>query len=123
MVKKNNDGGKMYETINTLLKGVIIGIFSIYIIIYSLRPSKLNPEFVLEIIENKIIFIPLLLINYYLFTWDKTIGTLFLIFIISLIFDYLIFINNNSKKFIKKHVLNNLNNYIERFVNNIETFY
>lgn len=123
MVKKNNDGGKMYETINTLLKGVIIGIFSIYIIIYSLRPSKLNPEFVLEIIENKIIFIPLLLINYYLFTWDKTIGTLFLIFIISLIFDYLIFINNNSKKFIKKHVLNNVNNYIERFVNNIETFY
>ena len=43
MAKKDVDENKMYETMNTLLKGIIIGIFSIYIIIYSLRPSKLNP--------------------------------------------------------------------------------
>ena len=82
MAKKDVDENKMYETMNTLFKGIIIGIFSIYIIIYSLRPSKLNPEFILQIIENKIIFIPLLIINYYLFAWDKIIGVLFLIFII-----------------------------------------
>tara|TARA_Y100000389_G_scaffold130488_1_gene127896 strand:+ start:492 stop:860 length:369 start_codon:yes stop_codon:yes gene_type:complete len=120
MTKKDVDENKMYESMNTLLKGIIIGIFSIYIIIYSLRPSKLNPEFVLQIIENKIIFIPLLIINYYLFAWDKTIGVLFLIFIISLIFDYLIFIDNNSKKTIKKNIMINLNNYIENFQNYIE---
>tara|TARA_B110000003_G_C16645876_1_gene532006 strand:- start:68 stop:436 length:369 start_codon:yes stop_codon:yes gene_type:complete len=120
MAKKDVDENKMYETMNTLLKGIIIGIFSIYIIIYSLRPSKLNPEFILQIIENKIIFIPLLIINYYLFAWDKTIGVLFLIFIISLIFDYLIFIDNNSKKTIKKNMMINLNNYIENFQNYIE---
>tara|TARA_B000000477_G_scaffold325_1_gene327 strand:- start:42758 stop:43126 length:369 start_codon:yes stop_codon:yes gene_type:complete len=120
MAKKDVDENKMYETMNTLLKGIIIGIFSIYIIIYSLRPSKLNPEFILQIIENKIIFIPLLIINYYLFAWDKTIGVLFLIFIISLIFDYLIFIDNNSKKTIKKNIMINLNNYIENFQNYIE---
>ena len=120
MAKKDVDENKMYETMNTLLKGIIIGIFSIYIIIYSLRPSKLNPEFILQIIENKVIFIPLLIINYYLFAWDKTIGVLFLIFIISLIFDYLIFIDNNSKKTIKKNMMINLNNYIENFQNYIE---
>lgn len=120
MAKKDVDENKMYETMNTLFKGIIIGIFSIYIIIYSLRPSKLNPEFILQIIENKIIFIPLLIINYYLFAWDKTIGVLFLIFIISLIFDYLIFIDNNSKKTIKKNMMINLNNYIENFQNYIE---
>jgi len=120
MAKKDVDENKMYETMNTLFKGIIIGIFSIYIIIYSLRPSKLNPEFILQIIENKIIFIPLLIINYYLFAWDKIIGVLFLIFIISLIFDYLIFIDNNSKKTIKKNMMINLNNYIENFQNYIE---
>ena len=77
MAKKDVDDTKMYEMINTLFKGITIGVFSIYIIFYSLRPSKLNPEFVLEIIENKIMFIPLLIINYYLFIWDKTIGVLF----------------------------------------------
>ena len=122
MTKKDVDENKMYETMNTLLKGIIIGIFSIYIIIYSLRPSKLNPEFILQIIENKIIFIPLLIINYYLFSWDKTIGVLFLIFIISLIFDYLIFIDNNSKKTIKKNMMINLNNYIDNFQNYLEKF-
>jgi|TARA_B110000093_G_C12797051_1_gene337152 hypothetical protein len=122
MAKKDVDESKIYETTNTLLKGIIIGIFSIYIIIYSLRPSKLNPEFILQIIENKIIFIPLLIINYYLFAWDKTIGILFLIFIISLIFDYLIFIDNNSKKTIKKNMMINLNNYMENFQNYLEKF-
>lgn len=120
MAKKDVDDTKMYETMNTLFKGIIIGIFSIYIIFYSLRPSKLNPEFVLQIIENKIMFIPLLIINYYLFIWDKTIGVLFLIFIISLIFDYLIFIDNNSKNVIKKNMMINLNNYMESFQNYLE---
>lgn len=115
MTKKDVDDTKMYETINTLFKGIIIGIFSIYIIFYSLRPSKLNPDIILQIIENKIMFIPLLIINYYLFIWDKIIGVLFLIFIISLIFDYLIFINNNSKNIIKKNIMINLNNYMENF--------
>lgn len=120
MTNKDVDENKMYETMNTLVKGIIIGTFSIYIIIYSLRPSKLNPEFILQIIENKIIFIPLLIINYYLFSWDKTIGVLFLIFIISLIFDYLIFIDNNSKKIIKKNMMINLNSYMENFQNYLE---
>lgn len=120
MAKKDVDDTKMYEMINTLFKGITIGVFSIYIIFYSLRPSKLNPEFVLEIIENKIMFIPLLIINYYLFIWDKTIGVLFLIFIISLIFDYLIFVDNNSKNTIKKNIIINLNNYMENFQNYLE---
>ena len=120
MAKKDVDDTKMYETMNTLFKGIIIGIFSIYIIIYSLRPSKLNPEFVIQIIENKIMFIPLLILNYYLFMWDKTIGVLFLIFIISLIFDYLIFIDNNSKNTIKKNMMINLHNYVENFQNYLE---
>lgn len=120
MTKNDVDDTKMYETINTLFKGIIIGVFSIYIIFYSLRPSKLNPEFVLQIIENKIMFIPLLIINFYLFIWDKIIGVLFLIFIISLIFDYLIFIDKNSKNTIKNNMMINLNNYMENFQNYLE---
>jgi hypothetical protein len=95
-MKENNN---FLNNLNNISKGIITGIFAAYIIIYSLRPSVKNPKIVLEIIENKIIFIPLIIINYYLFIWDKTIAVFFLIFIISLIFDYFIFINKKDKLF------------------------
>ena len=119
MVKKDIDD-KLYDCFNTLLKGIVIGFFSIYVIIYSLRPSKLNPDIVLEIIENKIIFIPLVIINYYLFIWHSTIGVLFLIFLISLVFDYYIYIENDTKQNIKNNFSKKISIYIEQFRESIE---
>ena len=64
-MKENNN---FLNNLNNISKGIITGIFAAYIIIYSLRPSVKNPKIVLEIIENKIIFIPLIIINYYMLT-------------------------------------------------------
>lgn len=101
---------------NNAIKGIFTGILCAYIIIYALRPSVPNPDIILEIIENKFIFIPLFIINYYLYIWDKKIGILALICILSLIFDYLIFINNNMKTIMIKNIdYNNNENIIEYF--------
>ena len=102
--------------ISKVLKGLITGILCAYIILFALRPSVPNPDSILEIIENKYILIPLILINYYLFEWDKLVGILFLICIISLIFDYFIFINKGLKKIRNKNIDYESNqNIVENF--------
>jgi len=103
-----------------ILKGILTGILSAYVVLFALRPSVPNPDIILEIIENKYIFIPLLIINYYLFEWDKLIGILFTICLISLIFDYFIFIkkNFNNDKNIEKFI--NYNNIRKKIINILE---
>lgn len=91
-----------------LIKYIFIGILSGYILIYALRPSISNPDIILDIIENKFIFIILFIINYYLYLYDILIATLFSICILSLIFDYIIFIDIN------KNIQNSIN---EKFTN------
>lgn len=91
-----------------LIKYFFIGILSGYILIYALRPSISNPDIILDIIENKFIFIILFIINYYLYLYDVLIATLFSICIFSLIFDYIIFIDIN------KNIQNTIN---EKFTN------
>ena len=66
-MKENNN---FLINLNNISKGIITGIFAAYIIIYSLRPSFKLPKFVLVIIEMKLIFIPLIIINFYLFICD-----------------------------------------------------
>tara|TARA_Y100000389_G_scaffold80647_1_gene77285 strand:- start:4044 stop:4442 length:399 start_codon:yes stop_codon:yes gene_type:complete len=105
--------------ISKVLKGLITGILCAYIILFALRPSVPNPDYILEIIENKYVIIPLLIINYYLFEWDQLIGIIFLICIISLIFDYFIFINKGLKKIRNKQGnYENNENIIENFSQN-----
>lgn len=77
--------------LNLILKGIITGILSSYLITIGLRPSIKYPEEILEVIDNLWIFLIILLINYYVFLWDVTIGLLLLISIISLIVDIIIF--------------------------------
>jgi len=77
--------------LNLILKGIITGFLSSYLITIGLRPSIKYPEEILEIIDNLWVFLIILLINYYIFIWDTTIGLLLLISIISLIVDIIIF--------------------------------
>lgn len=112
MEDNTSDNNIIYKVI----KGIITGILCGYIILFALRPSVPNPDCILEIIENKYILIPLILINYYLFEWDKLVGILFLICIISLIFDYFIFINKGLKKIRNKNIDYESNqNIVENF--------
>ena len=77
--------------LNLILKGIITGFLSSYLVILGLRPSIKYPDEILEIIDNLWIILILLLINYYVFLWDVTIGLLLLISIISLMVDIIIF--------------------------------
>lgn len=77
--------------LNIFLKGIITGILSSYLVTIGLRPSIKYPEEILEIIDNLWILLILLLINYYVFLWDFTIGLLLSISIISLVIDIIVF--------------------------------
>jgi Ca2+/Na+ antiporter len=84
--------------IEDILKGVISGILSSYLIVYGLRPSVQYPDYILDMFENKWVFILLIICNYYIFIWDNTCGCLMLLGIVSLMMDYIIFTerSNNS---------------------------
>jgi len=115
MENNTTDNNIIYK----VLKGIIAGVLCGYIILFALRPSVPNPDSILEIIENKYVIIPLVLINYYLYEWDLLIGILFSICIVSLIFNYFIFINKGLKKIKNKNIdYENNKNIIENFTVN-----
>ena len=69
------------------LRYIIIGFLSAYLLIYGLRPSVPYPEYILEFYENFWLLLILLILNFYLYLWDKKIGILLCLSIIALIFD------------------------------------
>lgn len=102
----------MSNIITILCKGIITGILSGYLLMYGLRPAIPYPEFILEPIEHKWLFIILFIINYYMFLWDTTVAILMLLSIIALIFDMLVFTGNGFQKIntvIKKYDINFFN--------------
>jgi hypothetical protein len=105
------------EIIEDIIKGIIAGILAAFLILYGLRPSVPYPEIILEIFDNKWMFLILVILNYYAFIWDYTIGSLLLLCVITLIFDYIIFIEKGFKPtdFTK-------NNTIEKFITNEPVF-
>ena len=71
------------------------------------------------------------IINFYLFLWDKLIGTLFFVCILSLVFDYFIFIKKDLvkiKKFDNQVVIENFQSgedilkKIKDFLGNISNY-
>lgn len=86
------------EYLEVILKGLITGLLSAYLVLYGLRPAVPYPEIILELFENLWMFIILLILNYYTFVWDYTIGTILLLCILALIFDYIVFTNKGFKK-------------------------
>lgn len=81
-----------------ILKGLVAGVLSGYLLIYGMRPAVPYPEIILEFFEHKWLFIILLVINYYVFIWDYNCGALLLLCIIALIFDYIVFTDKGLKK-------------------------
>jgi hypothetical protein len=69
------------------LRYIIIGFLSAYLLIYGLRPSVPYPEYILEFYENFWLLLILLILNFYLYLWDKKIGILLCLSIVALIFD------------------------------------
>ncbi len=92
------------ESLETILKGLLAGFLSAYLILFGLRPAVAYPEIILELFENLWIFIILLIINYYVFIWDYTIGAILLLCIIALIFDYVVFTNKGFQKKMNSHI-------------------
>lgn len=89
------------EYLQLILKGTITGILCAYLVLFGLRPAVPYPEFILELFENLWMFIILLVVNYYVFIWDYTIGAILLLCILALIFDFVVFTNKGFQKRIK----------------------
>jgi hypothetical protein len=105
------ESAKYKEYSSLVFKGVLTGVLSAYLLIYGLRPSIHYPEIILDFFENKWIILVLLILNYYIFLYDYKIGCMFLLCIIALILDYIIFVNNdiNKTEIIKKEGFDNDN--------------
>jgi hypothetical protein len=97
----------MKEYLENILKGLLAGLLSAYLIIYALRPAVPYPELVLEIFENKWMFLILLIINYYIFIWDYHSGAILLLCTIALAFDYIVFTEKGFKKVVKVESFSN----------------
>lgn len=91
--------------IEIILKGIITGILTAYLLVYGLRPSVPYPDIILEPFENNWLFIILFIINYYIFLWDLKIGVLMLLSILALLFDLYVFTLNGIEK--KYTIVNN----------------
>jgi hypothetical protein len=86
------------EYLEIIIKGILCGILSAFLIIYGLRPAVPYPDALLEFFENPWLFLILLLATYYVFIWDHMLGALLLLSISSLIFDYIVFTRKGYKK-------------------------
>ena len=94
--------------IEDIFKGLLTGFFASYLIILGMRPAAIYPDNILDIIDNPWIFLILFIINYYVLTWDITIGLLLFLTLIALILDIIIFTDGD---FLKDNLLT-LNNNI-----------
>jgi len=79
--------------INLFIRYILIGILTAYLLIYGLRPSVPYPESILEFYENFWLLLILVIINFYIYLWDRTIGLLLCLSIVALIFDMIQFTN------------------------------
>jgi hypothetical protein len=79
--------------INLFIKYILIGVLSAYLLIYGLRPSIPYPEAILEFYENFWLLLILVIFNFYVFLWDRTVGVLLALSVIALIFDMIQFAN------------------------------
>lgn len=93
------------QYLELILKGLVSGLLSAYLLIYGLRPAIPYPDIILEFFEHKILFLLLLLVNYYVFVWDYNNGSLFLLCVIALTFDYVVFTGNDEPKETNSNVL------------------
>jgi len=80
-------------SLNLFIKYIIIGILSAYLLIYGLRPAVPYPEYILEFYENFWLLLILVIFNFYVYLWDRTIGLLLCLSIVALIFDMIQFTN------------------------------
>lgn len=76
-----------------IIKYILIGILSAYLLIYGLRPSVPYPDTILEIYENTWLLLILIIVNFYVYLWDEKIGVLLALSVIALIFDMIQFTN------------------------------
>ncbi len=79
--------------LNIFIKYILIGILSGYLLIYGLRPANPYPEFVVELYENIWLLLIAVVITFYAYIWDKKIGILLSLSLISLIIDMIQFTN------------------------------
>jgi len=76
-----------------IIKYILIGILSAYLLIYGLRPSVPYPDSILELYENPWLLVLVVIINFYVYIWDSKVGILLCLSVVALIFDMIQFTN------------------------------
>jgi hypothetical protein len=76
-----------------IIKYIFIGILCAYLLIYGLRPSIPYPDSILEFYENTWLLLLIIILNFYVYKWDRIVGILLCLSIIALILDMIQFTN------------------------------
>jgi hypothetical protein len=77
----------MAKTIATILHGLLAGILGMMILIYVLRPKQPYPKWMLLPFHHPWMFIIILIVWYFIFQWDVTVGVLLAFFFIAISLD------------------------------------
>lgn len=108
------------DSVQILFKGLLSGVLIVFLLLYGLRPAVMYPDSILEIIDNPWVFLVLFIINYYIFLWDDTLGLLFLLTLIAMLMDILLFTEGGIR--LESPMLeifaNNLTESCTRFIDN-----
>lgn len=74
--------------IEDVLRGIITGILVAFVVIYSLRPKTPYPKWILMSYEHPWLFVLAIAVAAWSLAWDRIIGALMFIIILTLILDY-----------------------------------
>jgi hypothetical protein len=111
------------QYLELISKSLVSGLLSAYLLIYGLRPAVPYPDIILEFFENKLLFLLLLIVNYYVYVWDYNNGSLLLLCVIALIFDYVVFAGDDELKETSKKMKDDMETFFTaKTTGNPETF-
>ena len=71
--------------------GFLAGSLSVFLVVYAFQPNRPYPSWMLEPAEKPWMFFLIILVTIWLFRWDYLVGILFLLFVLSLTLDVIVF--------------------------------
>lgn len=92
--------------IEDVLRGVITGLLTAFVVIYSLRPKVPYPKWVLISYEHPWMFLVAIGVAAWAISWDRIIGSLLFIIVLTLILDFHM-LGKRTIESKDKHVVNN----------------
>lgn len=88
----------MPNTLHDLAAGMLVGLFSVFLVMYAFQPTRPYPSWILQFAEQPWIFFLLLAVFVYLLRWDYIVGVLGVICMLAVLLDLMVFTSAKTTK-------------------------